>query len=138
MNKRWGYRNIVFLNYFGGSKSIRGWDIPNTSSHSPIKESFRYGHDFIRFSSELRKEIIPKFATRLNIETGLIIVSFFDIGIISDEIKSFGKESAMSGAGLGIRVPVPIFEAIRLDLGWGYRKGSWGKPGLHFWFGQKF
>ncbi len=138
INKRWGYRNIVFLNYFGGSRSIRGWAIPNTSSHSPLKESFRYGHDFIQFSSELRKEIIPKFATRFDIETGLIIVSFFDIGVISDKIKSFGKEGTMAGAGLGIRVPIPIFEVIRLDLGWGYRKGSWGKPGLHFWFGQKF
>jgi hypothetical protein len=44
----------------------------------------------------------------------------------------------MSGTGFGIRIPIPMVDAIRIDLGWGYRDGKWNSPTLHWGIQQKF
>ena len=45
----------------------------------------------------------------------------------------------MSGAGLGIRIPIPVLESIRIDCAWGLRDGKLNKrPVIHFAFKQKF
>jgi hypothetical protein len=44
----------------------------------------------------------------------------------------------MSGTGFGIRIPMPIVNVFRLDMGWGYRDGKFNSPSIHYGFEQKF
>ena len=45
----------------------------------------------------------------------------------------------MGGAGVGIRIPIPILESIRIDLGWGLRERKFiKKPVIHIAIQQKF
>ena len=137
-NRRWGGKHDVWLKYFGGSHSVRGWPLPDRRSHSPLSQSFRFGHEYVYTSLELRKDIIPKFATSYKIETGLSVVGFVDAGLIGSDWSQLPAQKIMAGTGFGIRIPFPMIDAIRLDLGWGFRKGKWNSPAIHWGIAQKF
>ena len=48
-------------------------------------------------------------------------------------------EKLMGGAGVGIRIPIPMLESIRIDLGWGLRERKFiKKPVIHIAIQQKF
>ena len=67
------------------------------------------------------------------------MVGFFDFGLITDDWSKIKEEKFISGIGLGVRIPMPIFESLRIDFGWGIRqKKLRKKPVLHFAIQQKF
>ncbi len=78
-----GSMDEVWLNYFGGSKTIRGWSVPDREDYENPSQSFRFGnHQFI-FSTEARQTIIPTSsvsASMFNAEYGLTGVVFFFFG----------------------------------------------------------
>ncbi len=138
LNSKIGEKDIYWLNYFGNSFNIRGWSLPDSDLYLSSNQDFRFGHESIHASFELRKEIIPKFSTSLGIELGLIFVLFSDIGIIGDEWDDLKNKMPMYGTGLGIRIPFPLVGVIRVDYGWGCRDNIWNTGTLHFGIGQKF
>ena len=137
-NRRWGGKHDVWLKYFGGSYSVRGWPLPDRRTYSPFNQSFRFGHEYIHTSLELRKDIIPKFATSYKIETGLSVVGFMDAGLIGPDWYQLPDQQIMAGIGFGVRIPFPLIGAVRLDLGWGFRKGKWKRAAIHWGISQKF
>ena len=70
---------------------------------------------------ELRQEIIPKYATSLGAELGLVFVAFADAVVIADNWNTLNDQLPMYGMGLGIRIPFPMVDVLRIDYGWGYR-----------------
>ncbi len=134
----WGYRNKMWLNYLGDSFTVRGWPLPNQDTYNGKLNDFRFGYQSIYSSIELRKEIIPKSSTQYGTQFGLLVVLFIDAGSISYDILSLNENSKMIGSGIGIRIPLPLINLIRFDLGWGYRNGSWDKGILQWGISHKF
>ena len=139
INRKWGEKEEeVWLNYFGDSYTVRGWALPNQKLYNSRDESFRFGHESAYATIELRKDIIPKYATKYGTEFGLSLVAFSDIGMIAEDWIDLQNMKPMVGCGFGIRVPIPMVDAIRIDLGWGYRDGEWNAPAIHWGIQQKF
>ena len=133
----WGDKEETWLNYLGDSFTVRGWKLPNRDLFDSKSESYRFGHELIHGSFELRKVIIPKFITKYDTEFGLIGVFFIDSGLISDEIKNINNDLIMVGSGFGLRIPFPLINLIRLDYGWGYNK-KWNFGSFHWGISHKF
>ena len=139
LRNKWGYKNDIWLSYFGNSFNIRGWELPDLDKKSLANQPYRFGHEYIFSSIEIRKLIIPKHHSRLGLLNGLSIVGFFDGGYISHRWSKNKDNKMIGGAGIGIRVPIPMLESIRIDLGWGLKdKNFRKKPVLHFAIKQKF
>ena len=138
LNKKFGMKDDLWLDYFGNSYTIRGWPLPDPDLYLSKNEPFRFGHESVLFSLEYRQELIPKRATSFGTEFGLAVVLFSDIGIIANHWDDFHREIPMQGYGFGIRIPFPMVSVIRIDYGWGYRNGTWNSGAIHFGVGQKF
>ena len=137
--KKWGYKDDVWLSYFGNTYNIRGWDLPEVIKNNSVSENYRFGHEYILSTIEFRKLIIPKHRSRRGMLNGLCIAAFIDGGIIFNKWSNINEENFMGGAGFGIRIPIPILESIRIDLGWGIRNKKFNNnPVLHFGIQQKF
>ena len=139
LKKKWGHRKDVWLSYFGNSFNIRGWDIPELNKNNLLSDSYRFGHEYIFSSVEIRKLIIPKHHSRFGLLNGLSVVGFFDGGFIFHTWSKIKDEKLMSGAGIGIRIPIPLLESLRVDLGWGLRERKFSRsPVMHLMIQQKF
>ena len=139
LRNKWGYKNDIWLSYFGNSFNVRGWELPDFDKKSLVNQSYRFGHEYIFSSIEIRKLIIPKHHSRLGLLNGLSLVGFFDGGYISHRWSKIKDNKMIGGAGIGIRVPIPMLESIRIDLGWGLKDKIFrSKPVLHFAIRQKF
>ena len=136
--RRWKGKEEVRKLYLGDAYSIRGWPLPNNKIYSDPQNTFRFGYEYIFGSIELRKVIIEKFVTKYQIETGLTLVTFLDFGRIAKNLSELKNQSTMLGSGIGVRIPVPLFDVIRFDLGWGFTKTPSLKPSFHFALMQKF
>jgi hypothetical protein len=112
--------------------------LPDPDLYYSFKESFRFGHESVLMSMELRQELIPKHATPLGIEFGLVAVIFSDMGLIANNWSALVNQLPMHGAGVGIRIPFPMVGVIRVDYGYGYRDGVWNSGAIHWGIGQKF
>ncbi len=135
---KYGVKDQYGLNYFGDSFTVRGWSLPDNHLFLSGKETFRFGHESVQATVEVRKDLIPKYVTKLGTEFGLGVVAFYDIGKINQNWDRIIEMSPMSGAGIGIRIPAPMLDVIRLDYGWGYKDGKWNSGALHWGFEQKF
>ena len=135
---KWGDKQNVWLNYFGDSFTVRGWALPTRDLFRSGEESFRFGYEYVHGTIELRKDIIPKYATDYGVEFGLNLVGFVDAGVVADDWNILKDQILMSGTGFGIRIPMPIVNVFRLDVGWGYRDGKFNSPSIHYGFEQKF
>jgi len=139
IRNKWGYKNDIWLSYFGNSFNVRGWELPDIGKNSLVNQSYRFGHEYIFSSIEIRKLIIPKHHSSLGLLNGLSIVGFFDGGFISHRWLKIKENKMIGGAGIGMRIPIPMLESIRIDLGWGLKgKAFRKKPVLHFAIKQKF
>jgi len=138
LNRKLGNKDDLWLDYFGNSSTIRGWSLPDPDLYYSVKEPFRFGHESILMSLELRQELIPKHATPLGIEFGLAIVLFSDVGVIANDWTNLRDQLPMHGVGTGIRIPFPMVGVIRVDYGYGYRDGVWNSGSIHWGIGQKF
>ena len=138
LSRKTGNKDEYWLDYFGNSMTIRGWELPDSKLYYSGKEAFRFGHESVHGSLELRKEVIPKHATSLGAELGLLVTLFTDVGMISSNWNEINDQLPIYGIGGGIRVPFPIVGVIRLDYGWGYRDGVWNSGAIHWGVGQKF
>ena len=135
IQRKYGYRDDVWINYFGNSFNIRGWKLPEKKSAS---NNFRFGHEYVFSSIELRKLIITD-NIRSGLSKGVSIVAFIDGGIISSTLERLNTDKFMGGLGLGMRLPLPVLQSLRIDIGWGFRKKIFNpKPSLHFAVQQKF
>lgn len=133
-----GAKDPDWMNYFGDSFTIRGWQLPSRELYSSGKESYRFGHEYIHGTLELRKDIIPKYATQYGTEFGLGVVAFYDVGVLAHNREELMSRIPMSGAGFGIRIPLPMVDVLRMDYGWGYRDGAWNSGAFHWGVQQKF
>ena len=138
VKRKLGIKNEFFINYIGNSTTIRGWDLPDSNLFYSQLEPFRFGHESLQFSIEIRQDIIPKKLIKTGIEFGLTVVAFYDFGMITDDWKNLKEESLINGIGAGIRIPFPIVGVIRLDYGFGFREGVFNSGSLHLGIGQKF
>ena len=67
------------------------------------------------------------------------MVGFFDGGFIFHTWSKIKDEKLMGGAGIGIRIPIPLLESLRVDLGWGLRERKFSRsPVMHLMIQQKF
>jgi outer membrane protein assembly factor BamA len=136
IQRKFGHKNDVWLNYFGNSYNIRGWALPNKNESL---DNSRFGHEFLYSSFELRKLIFKKNGPKPNITKGICLVAFADIGAIEKKWGLISKNSIIGGAGVGIRVPIPILQSVRVDLGWGFKNENFNKNcTIHFAVQQKF
>jgi len=139
IKNKYGYKNDIWLSYYGNSFNVRGWELPDFDKKSLVNQTYRFGHEYIFSSIEIRKLIIPKHHSRLGLLNGLSIVGFFDSGFISHHWSKIKENKMIGGAGIGIRIPIPMLESIRIDLGWGLKDKTFRKkPVLHFAIKQKF
>ena len=138
INRKWGDTKEVWLNYFGDSYTVRGWTLPDQELYSSGQESFRFGHESVHGTIELRRNIIPKHATKIGTEFGFGVVAFLDVGLIDEDWINLQNGSPMFGSGFGIRIPMPMVDVLRIDYGWGYRNGQWNSGALHWGVQQKF
>ena len=131
-----GHKNDVWLDYFGNSYNIRGWSLPERNESF---DSFRFGHEFVFSSLELRKLFFKKNGSLFGFKKGICVVAFTDIGAIKRSWKSISRNSMLGGVGIGIRLPIAILQSIRIDLGWGFKNKEFNKNfTLHFAVQQKF
>ena len=136
--RKWEGREEVRKLSLGDTYSIRGWPLPDNKIYSDPQNSFRFGHEYFIGSIELRKVIIKKFVTKYGIETGLTLVAFFDFGRIANNWSELKNQEIIAGSGIGLRIPIPLFDAIRFDLGWALHKRIDPRPIFHFALMQKF
>ena len=53
--------------------------------------------------------------------------------------SNLNQENFIGGAGIGVRIPIPMLESIRIDLGWGFKNKKFNyNPVWHFAIQQKF
>ena len=136
MQHKFGYKSDVWISYFGNSFNIRGWDLPGKKS---VLDNYRFGHEYIHSSIELRRLILSKSKARLGISKGLCLVAFVDGGIIGRNWREINEDTFIGGVGFGIRIPIPVIQSIRIDVGWGYKDENFNKNyAFHLAIGQKF
>ena len=136
IQRKIGHKNDVWLSYFGNSYNIRGWDLPDKNQSF---DNYRFGHEFLFSSFELRKLFLNNNGARFGYKKGICIVAFTDIGAINKNWKTISRNSMLGGAGFGIRLPIPILQSVRIDLGWGFKNKKFNKtPTFHFAVQQKF
>jgi outer membrane protein assembly factor BamA len=133
----------VWVSWLGGSETVRGWSIPDSTIYTNVDNAFRFGNHFAIMSFELRQTIIPTsvFTTDLykwKQEYGLSAIAFVDVGYINSDRKKLFSELPMAGMGFGFRIPAPMIGMIGLDYGWGYRDDQFTGGTLHLTIGQKF
>jgi len=133
----------VWISWLGGSETVRGWSIPDSTIYTNVDNAFRFGNHFAIMSFELRQTIIPTsvFTTDLykwKQEYGLSAIAFVDVGYINSDRKKLFSELPMAGMGFGFRIPAPMIGMIGLDYGWGYRDDQFTGGTLHLTIGQKF
>ena len=138
IKKKFGYKDKFFQDYIGSSNTIRGWQLPDSTTY--ILEPFRIGHEYLQTSIEYRYEIIPKYVSSVGIESGLGIVCYSDAGFIikNGYLNLNHLESILLGSGIGIRIPFPIVGVLRFDYGLGIIDNKIESKSFHFGIGQKF
>ena len=136
LQHKFGYKNDVWISYFGNSFNIRGWDLPGKKS---VLDNYRFGHEYIHSSIEFRRLILSKSRPKFGLSKGLCLVAFVDGGIIGRTWREINKDTFIGGAGFGIRIPIPVIQSIRIDVGWGYKDENFNKNyAFHLAIGQKF
>ena len=136
-----GSLNELWLSYFGGNSTVRGWTPPSLLEYNDPKNHFRFGHQQIFTSFEARQTIIPNSSVSLfsfNSEVGLTGVVFFDMGYTSKKLSDLFKNSPLLGTGFGIRIPTPQGFVLRMDYGWGFYGGKEMGTAINLGAGQKF
>ena len=138
IKKKFGYKDKFFQDYIGSSNTIRGWQLPDSTTYR--LEPFRIGHEYLQTSIEYRYEIIPKYVSSVGIESGLGIVCYSDAGFIIKNgcLNLNNSESILLGSGIGIRIPFPIVGVLRFDFGYGIIDNKIKSKSFHFGIGQKF
>jgi len=136
IKKKIGYKDRFSQDYIGSSNTIRGWQMPDSSTYK--LEPFRIGHEYLHTSIEYRYEIIPKYVTSVGVESGLGIVCYTDAGFIIKNGNLNHLEPILLGSGIGIRIPFPIVGVLRFDFGLGIIDNKTKSNSFHFGIGQKF
>ena len=136
MQRKYGYKSDVWISYLGNSYNVRGWELPEKKS---ILDDYRFGHDYVFSSLELRKLVLNKINGRVGFDNGLCIVAFIDGGLISKEWEDLDRNKFIGGVGLGVRIPIPILQSLRIDVGWGIKDNKLiNEHSFHFAVQQKF
>jgi len=133
-----GVQDEVWLDYIGGSYTIRGWSLPSTDLYEGGEQPYRFGQHYGTASIEIRQVVIPRYVTRFNTEFGLTIAYFIDAGLAGNTYSELTQQAPLWGTGFSFQIPWPVFGIIRLDYGWGFRRGTFRDRAFHFSFQQKF
>ena len=51
-------------------------------------------------------------------------MAFIDGGLISREWEDLDKNKFIGGVVFGIRIPIPILQSLRIDVGWGLKNNK--------------
>ena len=62
IQRKYGHKSDVWMSYLGNSFNVRGWELPEKKS---ILDDYRFGHDYVFSSLELRKLVLNKINGRL-------------------------------------------------------------------------
>ena len=102
-------------------------------------DNFRFGHEFIFSSFEVRKIVLSEKASALGLSKGLCFVGFMDAGVINKNWDDINMDNLIGGAGIGVRIPVPILQSVRIDIGWGIKNKMFNQNyAVHLAIQQKF
>jgi outer membrane protein assembly factor BamA len=135
IQRKFGYKNNVWISYFGNSYNIRGWDLPDQM----VKDNFRFGHNYLFSTLEIRRLISLMNKPKFGISKSICVVLFGDIGKISNDWTELNEKKLIGGTGLGIRIPIPVIQSLRIDIGWGFVNGEFNENcTFHFAIQQKF
>ena len=87
----------------------------------------------------MRKLVLNKSDGRVGFNKGLCIVAFIDGGLISRGWEDLDRKKFIGGVGLGVRMPIPILQSLRIDVAWGIKDNKLiNEHSFHFAFQQKF
>ena len=106
----------IFANvYVGGEDFIRGYS-PNPNENKKPVEKLIEGYNIL-FQSIVLQHTLFKRTDYGNVEMGIDLVYFLDMGIVSDTYYSFQTEDLIIGYGFGLRLFTSGIGTIRIDLG---------------------
>jgi len=130
------------ISYFGGSNTIRGWNMPTFSDYLHPSNSHRFGNHHLILSAELRTDLIkysPLKILDLNFEKGLTALIFYDIGLNSKELKYLISSNNLPLIGFGFGFKIPFWgSVIGPDFGWSYYNKNYISFAIHIRAGHKF
>ena len=110
--------------YLGGEDFVRGYS-PNPKENKSIVAGLIEGYNILFQSVQLQHSLFEK-ADYGNIEMGMDLVYFVDMGIVSDMYYFFHTKDLIIGYGLGLRLFTSGIGTIRIDLGFNpYGGGHW-------------
>ena len=117
----------VFANvYLGGEDFVRGYS-PNPEENESPENVLIEGYDVLFQAIQLQHTLFER-ADYGNIEMGMDLVYFVDMGIVSDTYHSFHTKDLIIGYGLGLRFFTSGIGTISIDLGFNPYGGWYWHP----------
>ena len=119
----------IFTNvYLGGVDFVRGYS-PVPKGNKSQAEGLIQGFNILFQSIQLQHTLFER-ANYGNIELGVDLVYFVDMGIVSDKYHSFHTKDLIIGYGLGVRLFSSGIGTIRIDLGFNPYGGEYWHPSI--------
>ena len=110
--------------YLGGEDFVRGYS-PNPKENKFQVEGLIEGYNILFQAIQLQHTLIER-TDYGNVEMGMDLVYFVDMGIVSDMYYSFHTIDLIIGYGLGVRLFTSGIGTIRIDFGFNpYGGGHW-------------
>jgi outer membrane protein insertion porin family len=85
-----------------------------------------------------KTEALFSLEYRLKLSRGLTILTFADAGNAWESIREINLSDLKRGAGVGVRLEIPMLGWLGLDLGYGFDRPSGSKFEPHFQIGSGF
>jgi outer membrane protein assembly factor BamA len=96
----------------GGTSTVRGWEFAARNGKNQFVNTVEYRLTLLR-----PQLIVLPF--NLNVNSGMHLAFFGDLGIGWSEANQFAGDNFIGGFGVGLRFLVPFVNMLRMDFGWG-------------------
>ncbi len=117
----------IFANiYLGGEDFVRGYS-PNPNENKYPANTLIEGYNILFQAIQLQHTLFEK-KDYGNVEMGMDLVYFVDMGIASDTYSSFQIKNLIIGYGLGLRLFTSGIGTIRVDIGFNPYGGWFWHP----------
>ena len=120
---------IFTYQYLGGEDFVRGYS-PLPDKNAVEISHLIEGYNIFYHSIQLQHTLIKKndyYRFNIGFEFGIDILYFADIGITSDELRSFRLKNTITGFGIGFRIFASGTGVIGIDFGF----NPYGQQFLH-------